>query len=114
MILRYLLIAIEVVVSLLLIGIILLQKSRSEGLGLAFGANIGESFFGSRAGNVLTRGTLILTIVFVLNTIALAWLYSGNHARHGLIERSSAPIQQPVGPASSAAPTMPMAPTGQK
>lgn len=108
MILRYLLIAIEVVVSLLLIGLVLLQKSRSEGLGLAFGANIGESFFGSRAGNVLTRGTLILTIVFVLNTIALGWLYSGNHARHGLIERSSVPMQQ------QSAPTMPMAPTGQK
>lgn len=72
-----LLLVIEVVCCLLLIGVILLQKSKGEGLGLAFGAGMGESLFGSRAGNVLTRATVVLSIVFLLNTLALALLFSG-------------------------------------
>ena len=62
-------IVIEVVTALLLVGIILLQKSKGEGLGLAFGAGAGESLFGARAGNVLTRATVILGIVFMANSL---------------------------------------------
>lgn len=76
-IVRTLLIIFEVLVSLLLIGLILLQKSREQGLGMAFGANVGESLFGSRAGNVLTKGTVILGSIFALNTLVLGLLYAG-------------------------------------
>ena len=41
--------SIEAIISVLLIGIILLQKSKDEGLGLAFGAGVGETDFGGRA-----------------------------------------------------------------
>ena len=63
----------EVLTCLLLVGVILLQKSKSEGLGgLAFGAGMGESLFGSRAGDVLTKITTVLAIVFLANTTLLA------------------------------------------
>lgn len=74
--LKILLIMIEVVCSLLLIGLILLQKSKGEGLGMAFGSEMGESLFGARAGNVLTKITVWLGIIFMLNTIFLARIYS--------------------------------------
>ena len=61
---KTLFIIIEILCCLLLIGIILLQKSKSEGLGLAFGAGAGESLFGARAGNVLSKATVVLGIVF--------------------------------------------------
>lgn len=72
---RVFLIIIEVIVCLLLIGVILLQKSRDSGLGMAFGAGMGESLFGAQAGNVLTRITVILAAVFLVNTTLLAFIH---------------------------------------
>ena len=54
-ILKSLLLIVLVISSIALIGLILLQRSKSEGLGLAFGASTGESLFGARAGNVLSK-----------------------------------------------------------
>ena len=69
-----LLLIVLVISSLLLIGVILLQRSKSEGLGLAFGASTGESLFGARAGNVLTKITVILGIVFMASALLLGVL----------------------------------------
>ena len=71
-----LLLIVLVISSLLLIGVILLQRSKSEGLGLAFGASTGESLFGARAGNVLTKITVILGIVFMASALLLGVLYA--------------------------------------
>ena len=68
------LMALEVVVCLMLIGIILIQKSKGQGLGLSFGGGAAESVFGGQMGNVLTRTTVILAIVFLVNTTILAIL----------------------------------------
>lgn len=73
-ILKYLLLTLEVVTSLLLIGCILIQKTKSQGMGLAFGGGMGETLFGSQVGNVLTRVTVVLAIVFLVNTTVLALL----------------------------------------
>ena len=54
-IIRTLLIILEAACSLSLIGLILLQKSKNEGLGLAFGSGGGDSLFGARAGLRLHR-----------------------------------------------------------
>ena len=70
----YLLTSIEVVSCVLLIGVILLQKSKGQGVGLAFGSGMGEAMFGSRVGNVLTKATVVLAIVFLANTTLLALL----------------------------------------
>lgn len=71
------LLVVEVLVSLLLIGVVLLQRSREQGLGLAVAADVGESLFGSKAANVLVRITVVLAVIFVLNTMWLAYLYAG-------------------------------------
>ena len=71
---KYLLIVVEVIVGLLLIGVVLLQRSKDQGLGLAFGAGMGESLFGSQAVNVLIKITIVLSCVFFLNTMFLARL----------------------------------------
>jgi preprotein translocase subunit SecG len=68
-IVKAILVAVEVIISLLLVAIILIQKTKSEGLGLAFGSGMGETLFGSRAGIVLTKLTVILCIVFLVNTL---------------------------------------------
>ena len=68
-----------VVVSLLLIGIILIQPAKSGGMGAAFGG-IGESVFGAKAGSHLTRATVIMTAVFFVVALILAALI-GHGAR---------------------------------
>lgn len=73
--------ALVVVVSLLLIGIILIQPSKSGGMGAAFGG-VGESVFGGQAGSHLTRATVVMTAVFFLLTLVLASLI-GHGVRMG-------------------------------
>ena len=75
LVLKALLIVVLVLSCLLLIGLVLMQKSKSEGLGLAFGSGAGESFFGARAGNVLSKATVILGIVFMGCSLALGVLF---------------------------------------
>ena len=101
-ILRVLLIVIEVATSVMLVGLILLQKSKDQGMGLAFGAGMGEALFGSRAGNVLTRATVILACVFLATTMLLAIVFTSSHERSIIDARTSdVPMQQAPAPSSS-------------
>ena len=112
---RYILIALEALCSLLLIGLVLIQKSKGEGLGMAFGGGGGDALFGSRAGNVMTKATVILAVIFMVNTLLLGVLFSGTQNRSVMGEFAAAPVQQvapqPAAqavPAESAAvPTLP-------
>lgn len=112
------LIFIEIVSSLLLIGLILLQKTKDEGLGLAFGAGVGETLFGSRAGNVLTKITVILAGIFLLNTLAIGYIAAGRVSSGSVVDRipvqrsapaqstpvTAAPLSIPSGSGDQAAP----------
>lgn len=98
-ILRYLLIVIEVLCCLMLIGVILLQQSKSQGMGMAFGGGMGESLFGSRAGNVLTKITVILGLVFLANTTLLGIMYT-SRSEDSLVESAPAPAPLPVAPSA--------------
>lgn len=100
---KAILILIEIISSILLIVIVLLQRSKSEGLGLAFGSQMGESLFGARAGNVLVKATVWLGIIFMVNTTVLAKIYSKGTSQ-SLISASSVPAPMaPLGPASQPA-----------
>lgn len=74
--LKALFIVVLVLCCLMLIGLVLLQKSKSEGLGLAFGAGAGESLFGARAGNVLSRATVVIGCVFMASALVLGVLFA--------------------------------------
>lgn len=108
---KILLIAVETICAFLIISVILLQKSKSEGLGMAFGAEMGESIFGARASNVLVKVTIWLGTIFILNTVILAMIYA-NTSHHSILGgRTRAPVEQPAlpspGPALPAVPSMP-------
>lgn len=59
------------IISLLLIGLILIQPSKSGGMGAAFGG-VGESAFGGKAGSHLTKTTVVMTAVFFVFALLLA------------------------------------------
>lgn len=112
-ILQYILVAVEVVSCLLLILLILVQKPKDQGLGLAFGAGMGEALFGSRAGNILTKLTIVFTVVFLANTLALGLMFSGQRGQ-SLMGRFGRAVEQPrpvrAAPAGAPATPTPAAP----
>lgn len=96
--LTYLLVFVEILTCFLLIGVILLQRSRSGGgAGMAFGAGMGESLFGAQAGNVLTKTTVVLGVIFLVNTTVLAMIGAVDR-EHSVADRlpSSAPFAPQV------------------
>jgi len=62
----YLLMTLLIIASVMLIIIILLQRGRGGGLAGAFGGLGGQSAFGTKAGDVFTKITIAIAIVWVL------------------------------------------------
>lgn len=87
-IIRYILIVVEVLSCILLIGVILLQQSKSQGMGVAFGGGMSETLFGSRAGNILTKLTVILALIFLANTTLLGIMYTSREEA-SLVEQAA-------------------------
>jgi preprotein translocase subunit SecG len=114
--LRILLLIVDVFCCVLLVGVILLQRAKGEGLGLAFGAGMGETLFGSRAGNVLTRTTIILGFTFLLTTSVLGMLYTkrsgGSSGKSIIDERTPAMPEQTAGPVQTQQPADQQVPPG--
>ena len=60
---------INVILAILLVGVILLQKSEGGALGIGVSQ---ENFISSRsAGNVLTKATAIIAALFIITSISL-------------------------------------------
>ena len=72
-ILGILLLVFFVIVSVLLVLLVLVQTEEGDGLGGIF-AGGSSSAFGSRSGNVLTRATTVLGILFLVISLGLALL----------------------------------------
>ncbi|NLF23335.1 MAG: preprotein translocase subunit SecG [Lentisphaerae bacterium] len=95
---------IEVLVCLLLVGVILLQRNKGSGAGVSFGGGAAEAVFGAQMGDVLTKTTVILGIVFLINTIFLSILsarLSGQDDRwllEGAAPPQAAPAAEPALP----------------
>lgn len=62
----------SIVSAFLLIGIILIQQSKSGGGLGAVSGGVTESMFGASAGNVLTKATTWIAAIFLLSTLFLA------------------------------------------
>ena len=90
----------HVVCCILLIVIVLMQSSKDEGLAGAFGAGGGQAIFGSRTGDVLTRATTALAIVFMVTSLVLARMstHRGDAIVNGLARTQEAvpPAPEPA------------------
>ena len=64
-----------VVVSIMLICLVLVQPSKSGGLGATFGG-IGQNVFGAHAGSHLTKLTVVMTSIFFVLALVLAVMVS--------------------------------------
>jgi preprotein translocase subunit SecG len=72
-----LLVIIHVVVCVALIMIVLLQTGKGADIGAAFGGGASNTLFGtSGASTFLSKATTVAAIVFMLTSLALAYLTS--------------------------------------
>lgn len=101
---------IEVVVCLMIIGLVLIQRSKGEGISAAISGGMGESLFGAQVGNIVTRTTVVLGIVFLVNTIGLTLLLTKARGQSsGSVMDAVARQAQPAAPAApSAEPAAPV------
>lgn len=69
-----LLIIIHVICCILLVAIVLLQVGRGRGMMGFLGSSTAETLFGSRTGDVLTKSTTVIAVIFMLTSLSLAYL----------------------------------------
>ena len=73
--LRMALTLVQLFASLAIIGLVLLQKGKGADAGAGFGAGASGTVFGARgARTALSRATAILAAVFMVNSLALAYM----------------------------------------
>jgi len=109
---------VQIVLAILITIAILLQKSDSIGLGAYSGSN--ESLFGAKGPTgFLAKATFTLGLLFVLNTLALGYLYnkeSGSSVVDTLpVKKAATPVPAPALPqtpkaTTPATPAVPAAP----
>ncbi len=101
------LLAVHIVLSLLLIGIILIQQGKGATAGAAFGSGASGTVFGARgSASFLTRATAVLATLFLANSLLLAYLYGNALEQTSLLDRVAPPpsVEEPLAPAAPAAP----------
>lgn len=68
----YLFVFLFLFVSVILCGVILIQESKSSGLGASFGGDSGDSLFGTSTPEILKKVTAWLAVIFLGGCIILS------------------------------------------
>jgi len=85
------LLVLQIIVVLALIGVILVQKSSSDGFT---GGSSPNSFMTGRASaNLLTRTTAILATVFLVNSLVLAYIASHSEHADSVLDQAAKEVE---------------------
>lgn len=115
----------QILITLALVCLILIQRNDSDGLGSMGGGGGGNAFMTGRGqANLMTRGTAILATLFMLNSLWLAILSSNGRQGSSLADEIasddaatvSVPLAEepePLGSDSLLKPEMPVTSTPQ-
>lgn len=77
----YLILFLFIGLCALLCLVVLIQESKSLGLGASFGGDPGDSVFGTATADVLKKFTAYLAIIFMTSCVLLS-LWTGAMGRH--------------------------------
>ncbi|GHQ38725.1 protein-export membrane protein SecG [Helicobacter pylori] len=93
------LLGLQIVLAVLIVVVVLLQKSSSIGLGAYSGSN--ESLFGAKGpASFMAKLTMFLGLLFVANTIALGYFYNKEYGKSVLDETKTNKELSPLVPAT--------------
>jgi preprotein translocase subunit SecG len=85
--LNALLMVFQVLVSVALIALVLLQHGKGADAGAAFGSGASATVFGAKgSGNFLTKSTAVLATLFFIICLSLAYLASNRGAPDSVME----------------------------
>ena len=107
-----LIIILHVIVCLMLIGIVLLQTGKGADMGAAFGGSSQALFGGAGPAPFLTRITTVAAVVFMITSLALAYISANvmeGSIMSGAEQVPGQAVEQPVVPEA-----MPEAPEAQE
>lgn len=91
---------VQVIITIAMVGLILLQRSDSDGLSGLSGGGGGNSFMtGRAAANFLSRATAILATLFMANSLALAIMTTSGRDAPSLADSIAA--EKTVAPAAT-------------
>ena len=65
-------ITVFILLCVLLCGVILVQESKSTGLGASFGGDVSDSLFGTSTADVLKKFTAWLAAIFLVSCVLLS------------------------------------------
>ena len=95
------LIILHVVVCVALIMIVLLQTGKGADMGAAFGGGSSQTLFGSTgASTFLSKATTAAAVIFMLTSLALAYI-SSHRTADSIMTDTPAPVDQPTSPGQS-------------
>ena len=108
-----LVVTIHIIVSLVIIGLVLLQAGKGADFGSAFGGSGSQAVFGSMGTpTVLGKATGVVAVIFMVTSFALSMMA---HHRSVTIMPPSAPAAPaPAAPGAPAATPAPSPPAPQK
>jgi preprotein translocase subunit SecG len=105
--LRVVLTVVQVFSAFAIIGLVLLQRGKGAEAGAGFGAGASGTVFGARgASTALSRATAIFAAVFMINSLALAYMGTkvSEAPRTILDEASDSASKTPAGAAAKTPP----------
>jgi preprotein translocase subunit SecG len=98
---------IHILIALAMVCLVLLQ--RSEGGALGMGGGGGGMMSSRSSANLLTRATAVLAGGFMLTSLGLTWLASGDKESTSILDQVGTPVAPIEAPAEPANPTVPIA-----
>lgn len=90
------LVTIHVAVCIFLILVVLLQTGKGAEMGVSMGGAGSQALFGAAGpANILTKITTAVAIIFMITSLALAYM-SGHQSQSSVMKNAPAPVEQQV------------------
>lgn len=103
---------VQVLCSLAIIGLVLLQRGKGAEAGAGFGAGASGTVFGAKgASTALSRATAIFAAIFMINSLLLAYTATRGTAQpKSILEEAAGAPAKPAPVPGALAPPVPAAP----
>ncbi len=100
---------IHLILAIALVGIVLLQRSEGGALGMGGGGGgggggMGGFMSGRAAADLLTRTTALLAAGFMVTSLTLAILASGERTQGSILDKPLPKVETPAKPSEPSAP----------
>ena len=88
------LLVVQILVSVAIISLVMLQQGKGADMGAAFGSGSSGTVFGARgSANFMSRATAICATVFFLASLSLAYVVQGTKAPESVVDKVGVPAE---------------------